>query len=196
MEGPVFSRTPSRPANIIPAGKAIAAPMMAAQPKPRQFLPLTRLLTFYKTSDDNARLRQCPQWIVSRHRPAPPLKVRFRTPTVEERTFRSRPDAANWGCVAARPRSAPLADSLVSASSAIREPLGARWTPVIVHVMFQPWTATNSSRPGGSEAATGRARREGSGKMLDIVNFMNFAGGCCRFARLEFTACHATSGPE
>jgi hypothetical protein len=36
-------------------------------------------------------------------------------------------------------------------------------------------------------------RAGGSGKMLDIVNFVNFAGGCRRSGRLEFIARHATS---
>jgi hypothetical protein len=62
--------------------------------------------------------------------------------------------------------------------------------------MFRLWISIDSSRPGAEQAATGRARAEGSGKMLDIVNFMNFAGGCRRFAPLEFTASHATSDRE
>ncbi len=34
------------------------------------------------------------------------------------------------------------------------------------------------------------------GKMLEMVNFVNFARGSCRFGRLEFTARYATSDSE
>jgi hypothetical protein len=37
--------------------------------------------------------------------------------------------------------------------------------------------------------------RESSGKILDIVNFMNFGGGSWRFGPLEFAARLATSSP-
>jgi hypothetical protein len=38
--------------------------------------------------------------------------------------------------------------------------------------------------------------REVHAKKRDIMNFMNFVGGCRSCRPLEFTAGHATSGPE
>jgi hypothetical protein len=38
--------------------------------------------------------------------------------------------------------------------------------------------------------------RGSSRKLLDIMNFMNFAAGSPLVQPLEFTARHATSGPE
>ena len=34
------------------------------------------------------------------------------------------------------------------------------------------------------------------GKILDIMNFMNFTAGAGVLEPLEFAACHATSNPE